>query len=370
MNKKILIFHPYLAPYRIDLYNKLSEFFNVKVILTASEKEIETLGFDLDYINKQAKFDYEYVQKGIYLGRHLISFVYYKTIKSFEPDIVLAHELGVNTLFSVCLKLFRGYQLWVTVDDSPIMVNSYGKVRDCLQRFVVNFSNVLLVVHPKVQDYLKVKYDLNTKCKFIYFPIIQNEVYLEEKFKKATHEALGLEEKYNLDDKTVFLFVGRLESVKCPELLLRAFSEMDYTNSLLVYVGNGSLEKDLKEITRSLKLENHILFMGRLSGSKLYAWYNKADVFVLPSMFEPFGAVVNEALVAGCYVVVSDKVGANCLVDDSNGLIFKSGDLNELKKSLIGFAEKKYKKGHISNNMPVSFHKYVEIFTENNEIPN
>jgi glycosyltransferase involved in cell wall biosynthesis len=365
MDKKILIFHPYLAPYRIDLYNKLSEFYKVKVILTASRKEIATLGFDLDYINEQAKFEYEYTQEGFYFGRHLISLVYAKIISAFRPNFIIAHELGVNTLFSILLKPFVKYQLWVTVDDSPKMINNYGRVRKILQHFVVSFSEVLLVVHPKVQDSLSTKYGSSTKCNFIYFPIIQNDRHLELKLKKSHEESMNLINTYDLAQKTVFLFVGRLEPVKSPELLLQAFSEIDYTNSILVYVGDGSIKDDLKNTTISLKLNNHVLFAGKLSGSKLYAWYNVADVFVLPSMFEPFGAVVNEALVAGCHVVVSDKVGANCLINDSNGAIFKSEDLNELKKGLSVQSEKRYKKTAHINKMSISFDNYVEVFIKN-----
>lgn len=362
--RKILIFHPYLAPYRIDLYNELSKLFKLKVILTGSEKEIQTLGFDLEYINKQASFEYEYVQNGYYLGRHLISLVYVKEIRSFKPNLVLAHELGINTLFSVLMKPFGNYKLWVTMDDSPKMIKNYGKIRRVLQQFVVKNADKILVVHPAVREFLTKTYHPKFSCSFNYFPIIQNENKLLEKLANATKKSLELTSTHDLANKTVLLFVGRLESVKSPDLLVKAFSKIDYSQSILVFVGGGSMELELKDMTISLNLSNHILFTGKLTGVDLYSWFNIADVFVLPSQFEPFGAVVNEALVSGCQVVVSDRVGANCLVNDQNGIVFKSEEINDLSEALSVYTKRKYKKVSVENRMPVSFFEYIKVFLE------
>ena len=71
------------------------------------------------------------------------------------------------------------------------------------------------------------------------------------------------------------------------------------------------------------------------------------DVFVLPSKYEPFGAVVNEALLAGCYVLCSLAAGASCLIEDGvNGNVFSPDSLQELvsllKRSLDNVKEDKH----------------------------
>jgi glycosyltransferase involved in cell wall biosynthesis len=332
--KKLLIFHPYLAPYRIDLYNRLAKLFDVQVLLSGSEAEKNTLGFDVEFVNRQAQFKFSYVQKGFYVGRHLLSSVFFKQIRSFRPDVVMAHELGINTLAAIFLKPFLRYKLLVTVDDSPGMIRSYGKIRRLLQQFVIKHTDALLLVHPEVRIYLENKYNAKYQCRFNYFPIIQDDERLKEKFLLAKGETLQLLLRHNLENKKVILFVGRLESVKCPDMLLRAFRQLNDENCLLVFVGKGSLDEELKYYVKKNHLDTKVIFTGILSGFSLYAWYLLADVFVLPSQFEPFGAVVNEALVAGCEVVVSDKVGANSLIEASNGIIFKSNDEQELVTAL------------------------------------
>jgi hypothetical protein len=188
--KKILIFHPYLAPYRIDLYNRLAQFYDLKVILTGSKAEIKTLGFDLDLINQQAHFKFQYFQKGIYLGRHLLSLVYYKQILTFKPNVVIAHELGINTIFTILLKYIFNYKVFLTIDDSPSMINSYGRLRKFLQKTVIKHTDVCLTVHPIVKEILENEYKHKNKSSFVFFPIIQDDEKLRKKLSESNKESL------------------------------------------------------------------------------------------------------------------------------------------------------------------------------------
>ncbi len=332
--KKILIFHPYLAPYRIDLYNRLASSFKIKVLLLANDKERRTLGFNLEYINGLAQFPFSYYDKGFYFGRHLVSSIYYKTIKAFRPDVVFAHELGINTLIAIFLKFFFNYRIIVTIDDSPAMIVRYNKVRSLLRDFVVKRVDAMLVVHPEVKSFMELKYKSFYHCRFLYFPIIQDEVNLRRKMVHAESKALEILKEYNLELKKIILFVGRFEAVKCPDVLIKVYEKIGLSGCCLVLVGDGSLKDQLKEYIKLHNLDSSVLLPGKLSGELLYAWYRIAHVLVLPSKFEPFGAVVNEALVAGCQVLVSDMVGANSLVDNKNGIIFESENEHDLTKNL------------------------------------
>jgi glycosyltransferase involved in cell wall biosynthesis len=68
----------------------------------------------------------------------------------------------------------------------------------------------------------------------------------------------------------------------------------------------------------------------------LPAVYRAADVFVLPSVYEPFGVVVNEAMLCGCAVIVSDRVGAarDLVVGGCSGIVYASGDTAALAAAL------------------------------------
>lgn len=341
---RILIFHPYLAPYRIDLYNKLSEKYDIFVLLTGSENEIKTLGFNLDLVNSQARFKFKYITNGLRVGRHLISSVFIKTINEFNPDIILSHELGSNTLFAILAnKVKRKYKIYTTIDDSPIMACNYGRLRNWLRGFVTNNIDGVIVVNPEVKIFLEKRYP-KLKNKVIYFPIIQDDEILSKKISQSEDKALALQKQYNLYNKRIVLFVGRLERIKSPDLLLEVFKRASTENDVLVMVGGGSLSDSLHEYVKRNGIGNVIL-TGKLSGKDLYAWYHLAEIFVLPSKFEPFGAVVNEALVAGCYTIVSNKVGASSLITPTNGIIIDINDIasfeNILKRTMMNLYPQK-----------------------------
>lgn len=70
-------------------------------------------------------------------------------------------------------------------------------------------------------------------------------------------------------------------------------------------------------------------------GDDLYVWYKAADTLVLPSYREPFGAVVNEALLAGCKCVVSKNAGASCLINEGiNGYTFDPTSIDDLVRCI------------------------------------
>ena len=123
--KKLLIFNPFLAPYRIDTYNALAESFDLHVLLTGIDEDRATLAYDVDVVNQQAKFSYQYYSKGLKIfTRHLISSIYFRWIRKFRPDIVIAHELGINTIFAILLKPFFKYKLFVGTDRKSTRLNS------------------------------------------------------------------------------------------------------------------------------------------------------------------------------------------------------------------------------------------------------
>ena len=332
--KRLLVFHPYLATYRIDVYNRFTQDYEVKVVLTGHPDEIVNLGFSLEKVNLQAKFDYKYYNKGIYVGRHLLSLVYVKAIKEFRPDIVLAHEYGINTLAAILSRWFYKFKLFLTCDDRLQMAQEYSNRRKLLRNFIVSHVDGFFVVSTKTKEFLNELYP-KAHCQFIYFPIIQNDVYLEQKINANKEKAEEYIRKYQLENKKILLYVGRFDPVKNIPLLLNAYAEIKNDEMRLVLVGDGEMKPTVKEQIKKLNIENEVIQTGALYGDDLYAWYYLADFSILASYQEAFGAVVNEALAGGCFALVSDHAGAHTLIQNGvNGYVFRSGDKSDLKSKL------------------------------------
>ena len=90
-------------------------------------------------------------------------------------------------------------------------------------------------------------------------------------------------------------------------------------------------------------------FAGKKEGVQLLAYYNVAQLFVLPSQYEPFGTVVNEALLAGCYTLCTKVAGAACLIKPGqNGELFDSSSAEQLAALLSNALCKTHPLTHIA----------------------
>lgn len=143
-----------------------------------------------------------------------------------------------------------------------------------------------------------------------------------------------------IDEAAVtFLFVGRLEAAKGLASLLAAFGDVNHTHpeARLVIVGDGTLRA---EVAAAAAANPAIVPTGRLSGGELWATFCAADVMVLPSEFEPWGLVVNEAMAFGLPVIVSDEVGcaSDLVADGQQGFVVPAGDRGRLAAALSAFA--------------------------------
>jgi len=108
----------------------------------------------------------------------------------------------------------------------------------------------------------------------------------------------------------VILFCAKLQPWKRPLDLLRAFAKTNLSNGLLVFAGEGPLRAELESEAAALGVAARVRFLGFVNQTQLPAVYTSADLLVLPSVYDAFGVVVNEAMLCGCPVVVSDRVGA------------------------------------------------------------
>jgi len=133
--------------------------------------------------------------------------------------------------------------------------------------------------------------------------------------------------------RPVILFVSKLQARKHPEHLLAAYRRLSGPKPYLLFAGDGAARPAL-EIEASD--DPDIRFLGFQGQSALGPLLALADVFVLPSVHEPWGLVVNEAMSAGCALVLSDQVGAaaDLVHAGINGLTYPAGDIGALASAL------------------------------------
>jgi spore coat protein SA len=150
-----------------------------------------------------------------------------------------------------------------------------------------------------------------------------------------------------LSNNKVILFVGRKCPEKGPQVLVKALQTVikRYPEAIGVFLGPdyyfGSKASSYSELlvaqARKFGVEKHTLFKGYVSQDELYCFYNAADVFACPSIWnEPIGTVLMEAL-SYRKPVVATQVGGipEVIVDRETGLLTPPGDSEELAENLL-----------------------------------
>lgn len=133
-------------------------------------------------------------------------------------------------------------------------------------------------------------------------------------------------------DTCVVLFCAKLQPWKRPQDLLQAFALAKPSDALLVFAGDGPQRDQLETQASQLGIRGSVRFLGFQNQTQLPAIYSAADLLVLPSEYEPFGVVVNEASCCGCPVVASDRVGAarDLVLPAAPELVYPCGNVEAL----------------------------------------
>ncbi len=130
--------------------------------------------------------------------------------------------------------------------------------------------------------------------------------------------------------------VGRLDVPKGQVFLIRAVRRVlaSYPDALFKIIGDGPLRKKLEETARSLRLEDHVQFLGNRPDAKNLI--RQADIFVLPSLWEGLPLTLLEAMAAGKPVVASRIDNIEEVIEDGrDGLLVPPGDDRSLADAIV-----------------------------------
>lgn len=147
--------------------------------------------------------------------------------------------------------------------------------------------------------------------------------------------------KFAKPSTKIILFCGRIVERKGVEYLIRAIKELEKLDIHLMVVGGGDLLEKLKELTKSIKLEEKVTFFGRASNKELGYLHDISDVFVCPSIIdskgntEYLGLVIPEAMESGLPVIASSVGGiVDIIKNEENGLLVPQKDPAAIAKAV------------------------------------
>lgn len=269
-----------------------------------------------------------------------------QVLHEFKPDVVLLHTMSQATA-SVLFPL-RNY---------PSILFIHGPE---------TFTTSLLPWHMQSGDYRHASYKLKDltvtgRLRYYYFRYICGIFYAFglkniTKYIALSHYTQkllateGITADYipngahlikptSLNFKSpVILYAGRMQKTKGVDDLVKAVKEVSrrFPEVQLRLAGEGAYETELRALVAELELTKQVVFLGSLSPEKLTKEYQKASIFVLPSIWpETFGKVGIEAMSAGRPVIATDVGGVkDWLRNGRNGYLVKPGSPREIASKL------------------------------------
>ncbi len=343
MNKKVVIIHNIIAPYKVALFNELSILIpNMEVIFIA-EKEIRR-DWNIDYT--KINFPYTLLFKGAIdsINSYMIAKKTWSTLENIRPQTSIICDYS-NIFGWVALRWAKKNKnnliFWL---DSTYADKKHYFPKEQVKHFFLKHFDAFLAPGEKTKHYLEYMKVDSSKI-FTTGYSVNNDFFIEQyqlyKNKKET-----LLNKLEIKRKQNFIFIGRFSPEKNILNLLNSFLEVSKNNGEwgLILLGDGPLKNEIDTFISCNNLQNKILLPGFIQQDEIVKYLIASDVFILPSLSEPWGLVVNEAMLARLPVIVSKRCGcvSELVKEGVNGFSFDPFDAHKLQLLMKGFINAKY----------------------------
>ena len=229
-------------------------------------------------------------------------------------------------------------------------------------RFSYVFNQVLLVTTPTETGTRLIRPKLNTSV-----VAISSGINMDEYNPLGNTDAL--KEKYNLPDKPVLLYVGRLDPEKRIEEILQAVAvALKKVDFYFVVVGKGARKSALENLAIELGIKDRVIFTGFVPDKDLPYFYKFSQCFIIASRAELLSLVTLQAMASGLPVIAVNAGALGELVQDTiNGYLFNPGDTDTIVSGLINiFTEEthcqKMSKKSLEYSRQHDIHKIVDSF--------
>ena len=266
---------------------------------------IDSDSTDNNFINEIQELGGTIIKCPPYQKLHKYNKFLYKLFKEKKYDIV---HSNINTLSVFPLRMAEkaGIKIRIAHSHSTSNPKEWKKnlLKNILRPFSKKYANVYFACSELAGRYLFGNKTFD-EGKVV---IINNAINLD-KFKYNEEKRKEIRKKLNIKNDTFVIGnIGRFVAQKNHTFLIDIFNEMhkENENSVLLLIGQGMLQNEIKEKVDKLGLANSVKFIGQVTNANDY--YNAMDVFVLPSLYEGLPVVGVEAQASGLLCELSNAM--------------------------------------------------------------
>jgi len=259
------------------------------------------------------------------------SIIYIVLMKRYDFFMVGGFSYPTVIISIILLRILK--KKWVMISDgiSPKRLTNEKWYVKLFKKFILNCADAYFINGISSQKNFQ-SYGIKRNKIFNQYLTVDVDNFIEKQF-----DGLKCREKirssYNINNSIVLNYTGRLISKKGIENLIIAIKLLNQKYDLFLFIiGEGNFKQELEEI--SDEIIDRVIFTGHVDPYELYKYYYASDIFVLPTLDDPWGLVVNEAMACQLPIIVTDAAGCSADLIKNNGYIIKAGDVKELTKAI------------------------------------
>lgn len=263
-----------------------------------------------------------------------------------KPDVLHAHSPALNGIAAMQAAQITGlplvYEIRAFWEDAAV---DHGTCKEgdlryrltrALESYVVKRANAVTTICEGLKKDLLERGTPENKI-----TVIPNAVNINQ-FSRITEKNSELLTELSLSDKKVLGFIGSFYAYEGLDLTIEALPHIlkNHPDTMLLLVGGGPQENNLRAQVKALGLEKHVLFTGRVPHSEVERYYSVIDLLVYPRKSMRLTELVTplkplEAMAQGKAFIASDVGGHHELItDNETGFLFRADDVEHLSQRI------------------------------------
>lgn len=255
----------------------------------------------------------------------LLSF--FKTFR--EADIVHVHAINLFGSISTLFAKFMRKPVVVTLHRADVLPSN-SLILNFLRTIALKTVDITIAVSNATRN-LALSCGAPSNKVVVTYNAVDGSIFTPRS-KTVCRSKLAISQ-----NSKVILSVGNLISRKGFNYLILALLTIlsSVPHAILIIIGDGPQRNELIRLVKNVKLEDKVIFTGRIATNELSTYYGAADVFVLPSLHEGHAMVLLEAMASGLPVVAT-RVGGNIetVMHGKNGYLVQPKSVNQLAKAI------------------------------------
>jgi glycosyltransferase involved in cell wall biosynthesis len=282
-------------------------------------------------------FRYRYMKTTVFAGKR----IHYPLplVKGRRPDVLVSLYAEPSFLFGWAIAKLKGVSTGFWIEKTFDRWVQREKWKEAFKRWLFPRVDFIVTVGENGREYA-LRYGAPRK-RIFFAPHTIDVAHYRDKCnavrskRSLLHDELGAK-------LTTFIYVGRLLKLKGLEYLLDAFSEVQRRNDsevCLILVGDGADEELFRYKCEKDGIRN-VIFVGFVQKNELPKMYACADVFVFPTLGDPYGLVIDEAMACSLPVISTSEVGeiGDRVEDGINGYIVPPENSHDLAEAMLKLA--------------------------------